>query len=851
MKILPRFLALIFALIVGPEARAIIGTAFQAQLGNPSAAAADATQRDNFLLARPQYVLGYNNAAREPNWVSWNFTPADRGPADRTDAFAADPALPAGFVVIDENSYRNSGYDRGHMCPSADRTATVADNEATFYMTNIVPQSPDNNQGPWARFEDDCRRFADLGNELLIISGPSGFNGTAIASGVAIPGFVWKIAVVVPNGPGPARDRITAATRVIAIKMPNVAGIRSTPWQNFVTSAGQIERETGLTFFGEVPPAIGAALRAKVDGQADTGTAPTITRQPAAAAAVVGGSVSFSIVATGEPAPTVQWFRDGTAIPGATSATLALGGITLAQAGQYTATVSNSAGIATSKAALLGVFRRSYAGVYFSSAPTNGSFALVINDDHSGYFLGYRIIEPFLGDLIAGGHNGGFETYVGRTVTVDADGRIRIVASHTTSISPAGFTSIPDPQDPRRLISIPRTGPPSIGDLSDVGFAGTMADDGQWAVTAFGESTINGTRAGETGPAAAFAGYYTGGVALSSGQLFAIIGSAGQALVLTRTSTAMDHVAGNVDPSGRMTSGTTTVTLAGNTIDARFGPAGSATFVGARARSATLAQQRLVNVSSRAIVQVGNEVIAGFVITGLESKPVLVRAIGPGLREFGVTGVATNPALTLRTAPPASAIPTATNAADLTAAARRVGAFPAASGDAAVMAMLAPGNYTATVGVGNGGGGECLIEVYDLSASSSDQRLVNLSTRGAVSAATSPLTAGVVVQGSLPKRVLIRAAGPTLTPFGVSGALARPELTLFSGSTVIATNAGWDRVDRALLQLAVQQAGAFAFAPGSADAALIVNLLPGAYTAQVAGADGGSGVALLEIYELP
>ena len=154
-----------------------------------------------------------------------------------------------------------------------------------------------------------------------------------------------------------------------------------------------------------------------------------------------------------------------------------------------------------------------------------------------------------------------------------------------------------------------------------------------------------------------------------------------------------------------------------------------------------------------------------------------------------------------------------------------------------------------------GATGIALVEVYDATpgAIPRDQRIVNLSTR-AVAGNTSDtiLIAGFVVTGSVPKRVLIRGVGPALTQFGVAGALARPSLAVFSGNTVLAQNAGWTTTaDTSAITAAAQQAGAFAFAATSQDAALILNLAPGSYTAQISGVAGTTGVALVEVYELP
>ncbi len=353
MRLLPRSLVLSF-LLLAAVARATVGLGLQTQLGNPSGATTNPAVPNNYLLERPQYSLSYNNSLLEANWVSWNFTTADRGATGRTDAFAADPLLPSGFNIVNQTSYSGSGFDRGHMCPSADRTLTVADNEATFFMTNMVPQAPDNNQGPWAVFENETRAIAATGFEMLIISGPGGFGGSTIASGVAIPGFTWKIALAVPVGPGSAVSRITASTRVIAIKMPNIAGIRSNPWTDYVTSIAQIEADTGLTFLTDVPAAIAAALRTVVDGQSSAGS-PVVTTQPAAQSAPVGGSATFSVVATGDGVLSYQWFKDGNEITGATAATYAISPVQAADAGAYSVLVSNLVGATSSTAAALTV----------------------------------------------------------------------------------------------------------------------------------------------------------------------------------------------------------------------------------------------------------------------------------------------------------------------------------------------------------------------------------------------------------------------------------------------------------------------------------------------------------------
>lgn len=351
IRALRRTVAAALVFLASVSSHATIGLGLQRQTGNPSNATVDASNHIKYLIDRAQYAMDYNDTTREPNWVSWNLTSADVGSSGRSN-FIVDTALPAGFYQVLTTDYSGSGYDRGHLCPSGDRTITTADNQVVFTMSNMMPQAPDNNQGVWASFETYCRTLAAAGNEILIITGPSGFAGSTIASGVSIPGYTWKIAVVVPSGVGTALTRITSTTRVIAIKVPNIAGVRNNPWENYVTSAAQIESDTGFSFFSALPAATANALRVMVDGQSAAG-APVITGQPSGQVAAVGGSASFSVTAGGDPTLLYQWLKEDVEIPGATTATLNLTNVQADAAATYTVVVTNGVGSVTSAGAAL------------------------------------------------------------------------------------------------------------------------------------------------------------------------------------------------------------------------------------------------------------------------------------------------------------------------------------------------------------------------------------------------------------------------------------------------------------------------------------------------------------------
>jgi endonuclease G len=241
-------------------------------MGNPSNATSDVNQPTNFLMEKPQYVLSYHRDRGTAIWTSWHLDTSWLGSTPRQNDFRADTSLPAGWYQVQGTDYSGSGFDRGHMTPSGDRTNTVADNSATFLMTNMIPQAPNNNQGPWASLESYCRTLVNAGNELYIISGGSGTGGTGsnggttttIASGrVTVPSQTWKVIIVLPVGTNDV-SRVTSSTRTIAVIMPNSQGL-NTDWHTFRVSVDLVETQTGFDFFSNVPVGIQAAIESTVD----------------------------------------------------------------------------------------------------------------------------------------------------------------------------------------------------------------------------------------------------------------------------------------------------------------------------------------------------------------------------------------------------------------------------------------------------------------------------------------------------------------------------------------------------------------------------------------------------------
>jgi endonuclease G len=222
-------------------------------LGNPTNATTDIANENNYLMVKPQYSLSYNRSKAIPNWVAWRLDTSWLGSAPRQDDFRPDPALPASWYQVTSQDYTGSGYDRGHMTPSADRTRSIPDNSATFLMTNILPQLPANNRGPWEDFESYCRTLARTGNELYIVSGGAGIAGTIAGGKIVVPQVTWKVVLVLPDGDNDLQ-RVNKGTRTIAIIVPNQSPLDiNAPWRNFRVSVDAVEHLTGYNFFSNVP----------------------------------------------------------------------------------------------------------------------------------------------------------------------------------------------------------------------------------------------------------------------------------------------------------------------------------------------------------------------------------------------------------------------------------------------------------------------------------------------------------------------------------------------------------------------------------------------------------------------
>ena len=241
--------------------------------GNPSGA--DTLDHNNYLMEKPEFSLSYNRTRGTANWVSWHLADEWVGTLTRVDTFRADPAVPEDWFRVSGFDYVGSGFDRGHMVPNADRDKETSTpiNQATFLMTNMIPQSPDNNQGPWANLEGYFRTLLPA-NEVYIIAGGAGTGGTGsagsastIAGGnVTVPAQTWKVALIIPKASGDDVARVNCSTRTLAVIMPNVQGIRTTPWENYITTVDAVEALTGYDFFSNLPDAVENCIEAGTNG---------------------------------------------------------------------------------------------------------------------------------------------------------------------------------------------------------------------------------------------------------------------------------------------------------------------------------------------------------------------------------------------------------------------------------------------------------------------------------------------------------------------------------------------------------------------------------------------------------
>lgn len=230
-------------------------------LGNPSNAVFNQSNPDNYLMTGEYFSLSYNRSKGIPNWVMWRLNKNSFGEVQRQNDFRPDNRLPAEWEKVTSTDYNGSGYDRGHLCPSADRSSSEGANSSTFLMTNMAPQKHEMNAGPWEKLESYSRSMARRNMTLYIIAGSYGEKGK-IRGKVTIPTNFWKIVIAVPSG-----QNINKDSRVIAVDMPNIDGIEQKNWRDYKTTVRQIEQKTGYNFLTVLPADVQNILETKIDSR--------------------------------------------------------------------------------------------------------------------------------------------------------------------------------------------------------------------------------------------------------------------------------------------------------------------------------------------------------------------------------------------------------------------------------------------------------------------------------------------------------------------------------------------------------------------------------------------------------
>jgi len=629
-------------------------------------------------------------------------------------------------------------------------------------------------------------------------------NPASLQVGTALPGIVfgvtgaqsqavsWTIGGSVPPGLRFSASPNTASGVTSGIVNTNGAQLllSGTPTASgqFIVSLKAWEGANGT--------ATSTTFAYTINVAAAANTAPTITTQPGNVTVSVGGTVILSAAAAGSPAPTFQWFKGAAAIPGATSSAYVISGATAAEAGSYTVVATNSLGSATSNPATVTVTGT-------NTAPT-------------------------------------ITTQPASTTTITAG----MTATFTATVS-----GVPAPTFQWSKGGVPISGATSA---TLVISAATTADAGTYTLVATnssGSTTSNAATLTVNAVVTARPVVTTQPVSLTR--------AVGVSAVFTVVATGSPSIQWR--KNGANIPGATTASLTFSALktsdtasyDAVLTNTSGVEFSDTAALIVTAPlTARLSNLAVRTTLSANQVLTVGLTMSG-GSKAVLLRAAGPGLGALGVPGTMADPKLTLFNGLVADVSndnwsDTTANANTVTSANVAVGAFPlpVASLDAALVRAIDGGR---TMQVSGPAAGNVIVEAYDTVATNTP-RLTNLSAMNFAGTGDNVLIAGFTVAGTGTKSLLIRAGGPSLGALGVGGTLVDPKLVLRdSNQAIIAEN---DTYAAALVPV-FTSVGAFGFVPGAKDAALIVSLPPGGYTVTVSGADGGTGTAIVEVYELP
>ncbi|PTY06178.1 hypothetical protein DB347_12055 [Opitutaceae bacterium EW11] len=590
-------------------------------------------------------------------------------------------------------------------------------------------------------------------------------------------------------------------------------------------------------------------------------TAPSITTQPQSATVTAGNPASFTVGASGTAPLAYQWKKDGTAISGATSATYSIASAATTDAGNYTVVVSNSAGSATSNAATLTV----NAATTAPTITTQPQSATITTGGSASFSVVAAGTAPLTyqwkkdGTAISGATSATYS--IASAATTDA-GSYTVVVSNSagSATSSAATLTVNAAATAPTITTQPQSATATAGGSVSFSVAanGTAPLSYQWKKDGTAISGATSATYSIASAASTDAGSYTVVVSNSAGS----VTSSAATLTISATVTA-PSITGQPQ-SAVITAGggvTFSVTAAGTSLTYQWKKDGTA-LSGATSASYSIASAAAGDAGSYTVV-VSNS--AGSVTSNAATLTVSTSGGGTGGGTGGGSGGGTGTAAPTIASQPQSATVVAGTTVVLSVTASGTSLAYQWSKDGAAVSGATASSYTIasaqatdagsyTVVVSNSGGSvtssAATLTVTTSRPGSDDEEesdsdLYNISTRGFVGTGDQVLIAGFIIKGSAPKKVLIRASGPALDAFNVSGYLSDPVLTVFSGSTQIAQNDDWT----AGLTADFSATSAFAWKSGSKDAALVLTLAPGAYTAQVSGKNGTTGVALVEVYE--
>ena len=641
----------------------------------------------------------------------------------------------------------------------------------------------------------------------------------------------------------------TSAAVTLTITVASSGG--GTPTVPSITSGSTAAAQVGTTFSYQIT-ASGSPTSYAATGLSGTGLALNASTGLISGTPTAGGTITSQLTATnsaGTSAPktlTITVAAAGTPSPSVTSASVSgTVGIPLS----LTISATNNATLYLISGQPPGITINNSTGVISGTPTAAGSYSATVtaaNGGGSGYGTVTFNIAP-------GTTNGG--TLKGQTVIFSTPTSAIVVGS-AIRLGATASSGLPITYTILSGNAVLNGDTLTIKGAGPVVIRAAQAGDSTWAAAST-DLTFTATKAPQQ----------------------IIVGSTNQTVTadvpvkLTAASSSGLPVSYTVVSGPATVSGNTLTFTGTGTVVVRAAQSGDATFDSANAVTMTFVANpvtRLVNISSRLKVSANDSEgssIAGFVITGSSPKQILIRAVGPGLKGFGIASPLSDPTIKLYDSNGA-VIAANTGWSDdtkISAAGDGVGAFKLNKGsaDSALLVTLAPGAYTVQV-LSAKNSGAVLIEVYDASANAAvpTKQLINISTRGVVGTGDDVLIGGFVVNGTEPKRVLVRAIGPGLTAYHVPNALQDPMLKLYDAQgNVIAQNNDWGTplplnasqtpATAAQISAANTASGAFPLVSGSADAVILMTLNPGAYSAVVTGANNTTGSAMVEIYEVP